>query len=583
MKNAVLFLPFMLPAMLWGQHHSEAIHLNQLGFYPDAPKVAIVSAAGDARDFFITSTHLRDTLYRGVLSDTIHSQHASLVTRKADFSSFTQTGAFVLAVPGQGLSPVFRIGDNLLSEVGKACLKGFYYQRSSTPLLHAHAGKWQRSAGHPDTEVQVHPSAASKERPAGTRIPSPGGWYDAGDYNKYIVNSGITMNTLLTAYAHYPGYFSTLETNIPESGNGAPDILDEAVYNLRWMLTMQDPADGGVYHKCTNAAFDGMLMPGVGREPRYVVQKSTAAALDFVAVMAQAASVLAPLGRHWPGLADSCRAAALKGWDWALKNPAILYEQDKLNQIFKPELSTGTYGDGTIADEWLWASAEMFRMTSDVQYLKLLKNVKDIPLTLPTWNQPGLLACYALLDMRGEFPADYQEEWMFMRSTLLRMADAYVKYQAISAFSAPMGQSVGDFVWGSNSNAANQGILLLYAYRLTGKEVYREAALANADYLLGRNATGYCFVTGFGSKSPMRPHHRQSVADGITEPVPGLLVGGPNPFRQDQCSTYTHIERETAYTDDDCSYASNEIAINWNAPAVFLFNALEAIRLPAKK
>jgi endoglucanase len=140
-----------------------------------------------------------------------------------------------------------------------------------------------------------------------------------------------------------------------------------------------------------------------------------------------------------------------------------------------------------------------------------------------------------------------------------------------------MGWLTSDFVWGSNSNAANQGILLLHAYRMKGNKLYFQAALDNADYLLGRNATGYCFVTGFGGKSPMRPHHRPSVADGITEPVPGFLVGGPNPFRQDQCN-YAFTETETAYTDDDCSYASNEIAINWNAPAVYLFNALEALK-----
>ena len=576
MKKALLLVPFLLPATLWGQQHSETIRLNQLGFYPEALKTAMITAAGDTRDFFILATHLRDTLYRGELSDTLHSKHSSLVTRKADFSSFAETGAFVLAVPGQGLSPVFRIGDNLLSDVGKACLKGFYYQRSSVPLLFAHAGKWQRSAGHPDTEVQVHPSAASKERPAGTSVPSPGGWYDAGDYNKYIVNSGITMNTLLTAFAHYPTYFSTLETNIPESGNGAPDILDEAVYNLRWMLTMQDSTDGGVYHKCTNAAFDGMVLPGVGREPRYVVQKSTAAALDFAAVTAQAARVLAPFGRYWPGLADSCRSAALKAWDWATRNPALIYDQDEINRRFDPDLSTGTYGDGSVQDEWLWAAAEMFRMTLDTKFLKRLKEQPAPAVTLPTWNNVGLLAFYSLLDLRGEVPEEYQEEWMRMRAAVVQLADAYLKYQSLSAFEVPMGQSAGDFVWGSNANAANQGILLLFAHRITGKQAYLDAALANADYLLGRNATGYCFVTGFGSKSPMRPHHRQSVADGIAEPVPGLLVGGPNPFRQDGC-TYAHTERETAYTDDDCSYASNEIAINWNAPAAFLFNALEAL------
>jgi endoglucanase len=140
-----------------------------------------------------------------------------------------------------------------------------------------------------------------------------------------------------------------------------------------------------------------------------------------------------------------------------------------------------------------------------------------------------------------------------------------------------MGQSVRDFNWGSNSNAGNQGILLIKAYLLTGNKKYINYALANLDYLLGRNATGYCFVTGLGSKSTMFPHHRQSTADGIVEPVPGLLAGGPNPSMQDKC-TYEFTEPETAYSDVDCSYASNEIAINWNAPIVYLANAVEALK-----
>ena len=134
-------------------------------------------------------------------------------------------------------------------------MKGFYFQRVSTPLESKYAGPWARPAGHPDDKVEVHPSATSTQLPAGTIISSPGGWYDAGDYNKYVVNSGITMGTLLSAYEDFPAYFDTLNTNIPESGNRLPDILDEVLVNLRWMLTMQDPGDGGVYHKCTNASF----------------------------------------------------------------------------------------------------------------------------------------------------------------------------------------------------------------------------------------------------------------------------------------------------------------------------------------
>jgi len=127
------------------------------------------------------------------------------------------------------------------------------------------------------------------------------------------------------------------------------------------------------------------------------------------------------------------------------------------------------------------------------------------------------------------------------------------------------------------NNAANESIELLYAYHITRNKKYLDAALTNLDYILGRNATGYCFVTGIGSKSTMHPHHRLSVADGIDEPVPGLMAGGPNPGRQDGCK-YDFTEPETAYIDSDCAYASNEIAINWNAPLAYLVNAIEALQ-----
>ena len=115
-----------------------------------------------------------------------------------------------------------------------------------------------------------------------------------------------------------------------------------------------------------------------------------------------------------------------------------------------------------------------------------------------------------------------------------------------------------------------------YGDELFGKIMAEE--LKPADYILGRNATGYCSITGAGSKSPMHPHHRPSVADGIVDPVPGLMVGGPNPAMQDHCH-YEFTEPETAYSDNSCAYASNEIAINWNAPAVYVLNAFEALRI----
>ena len=347
--------------------------------------------------------------------------------------------------------------------------------------------------------------------------------------------------------------------------------------NLRWMMTMQDPADGGVYHKCTNAKFDGMVMPGVTKETRYLVQKSTAAALNFSAVMAQAARVFRNFKKDLPGWSDSCMMAAKRAWTWAEKHPDIIYDQAKINKEFEPDILTGAYGDGKLKDEFFWSASELYLTTRSDNYLTAILSNKPQDWTLPTWKNAELLGVYSLMKINatpGTALRSLQDE---LKKIIMSMADNYVAYARQSAFHVPMGMQASDFVWGSNSNAANQSILLLKAYGLTKEVKYLDAAIDNADYMLGRNATGYCFLTGFGGKSPMHPHHRQSVADGIMEPVPGFLVGGPNPGRQDKCN-YAYTETETSYTDDDCSYASNEIAINWNAPAAYVLNVIQAIQ-----
>lgn len=569
-------LLLLLPFSSFSQTVTDQIKLNQVGFYPGAPKVAVVTGEVTSNDFYIASTNLRDTVFRGKLSEEKQSAYSSTKTRIAVFSSFTGKGSFVVCVPGAGTSYVFEINDSVNKSVGRAVLKGYYYQRVSMPLEDKYAGKWHRSAGHPDTAVYIHSSAATKERPAGTIISTAGGWYDAGDYNKYIVNSGITMGTLLSAYEDFPDYFSKLKTNIPESNDAVPDILNEAIYNLRWMLTMQDPNDGAVYNKCTNAAFDAMVMPGVTQLPRYVVQKGTAATLDFAAVTAQAARILSHYKKQLPRLSDSCLAASKKAWAWSLLNPALEYNQQKMNEKFKPEITTGGYGDRNFNDEWMWAAAELFITTKDKTYFDAVnKHITD-QVSLPSWSNVGMLAYYSMLRFQKTLPAFAENDLKIMKAKVVDMANGFIEKVSINAFATVMGQSIRDFNWGGNSTAANQGILLTKAYLLTGDKKYVDYALTNLDYLLGRNATGYCFVTGIGSKSPMHPHHRQSVADGVTDPVPGLLVGGPNPGMQDH-SKYEFTEPETAYSDNSPAYASNEIAINWNAPMVYLVNALEAL------
>lgn len=559
---------------------STAIRINQLGFLPGGPKCAAV-LADHSGDFFLVSADRRDTVYRGRLESPVPSPFSSLTTRKADFSAFHGSGVFRVSVPGIGYSYPFVVAEHVYAGLSVATLKAYYFNRCSTPLLPAFAGAWARAEGHPDTVVYVHASAAGPGRPEGSTLSAPGGWYDAGDYNKYVVNSGITVATLLSAYEDFPGYYDTLETHIPESRNGVPDILDEVRWNLTWMLAMQD-ADGGVYHKLTDSAFDRMEMPDRDHARRYVVAKSTAATLDFAAVMAQAGRVFAAFDRVFPGFADSCARAALRAWDWAQQHPQVVYDQQQLNTRFDPDISTGPYGDRWLSDEKAWAAAELYVSTGADSFYHAAGLPEVERMRVPTWYQVRCLGYYSLLRHRSRLHKVPATVFQVLQDRLLAWAEDLCKGREGRAFYTVMGHSAGDYVWGSNAVAANQGVAMIQAFLLSKDRRYLAAAVANLDYLCGRNATGYCYITGFGGRSPRHPHHRVSVADGLSAPVPGWLVAGPNPGQQDHSPTYPNRIPDQSYTDDERAYACNEVAINWNAPLVYLTGALEALQGPQR-
>ena len=576
----IILLILASTKILFAQVETDNIRLNQIGFYPDAPKIGIVIGA-TSDIFHITTINLHDTVFTGTLNAPKLWTCSNEQVRKADFSSVTTTGTFVLYVPGIGYSSQFEIKPYVHEEIGIATLKGFYFQRASLLLLPTWAGKWWRAMGHPDNQVEVHPSAASVQRPAGTIISCPKGWYDAGDYNKYIVNSGITTYTLLAMYEHFPEYFKSLETNIPESNNNIPDVLDEALWNIRWMLTMQDPNDGGIYHKLTYPNFSGFVMPN--RAPstgRYVVQKSTGAALNFAAVMAQASRIFAEFQSEFPSFSDTCLTAALNAWNWARKNPNVFYNQNQVNQNFSPPIQTGEYGDWSFQDEFQWAAMELYVTTRADSFINIVPTLLNTTADVPWWQDVNTLGYYSLAHHRKHLTSVIDTTTLKQR--LIDLANSLRDVSTNSAYGVIMGASPGDFSWGSNGVAANQGMAVIQAYLLTGDKSYLNAAIANLDYILGRNATTYSFVTGYGDKAPLRPHHRISQADGVWEPVPGLLVGGPNPDQQDGCSYPSNLPARS-YVDVWESYASNEICINWNAPIAYLACAIEAIMSPDGK
>jgi endoglucanase len=570
-KSTSVLVIMMLAGVLFSSGFAQdSIRLNQVGYYPDSEKIAVLTG-GITGEFRIRDISSDDVVFTGTLAEPKTWSYSGESVSVADFSALTLSGSFVLENDESGVSHEFRIGPNVYHDVSAAALKAYYYNRASTALPEEFAGKWARPAGHPDTNVLIHASAVTDDRPAGFRFNSSKGWYDAGDFNKYIVNSGISTYTLMAAWEHFPAYFDRLEVSIPETGNGIPDILNEARWNLDWMITMQDPHDGGVYHKLTSANFAGMVMPHQNNVTRYAVMKSTAATLNFAAVMAVASRVYEPFD---PVFADSCLDAAVYAWQWALQNPAVYYNQNQMNQNFNPNINTGEYGDSNVSDEFDWAAAELYITSGDDAYWEA-RNFASAGIGVPSWQSVRALAWISLnhhsADLTQAANISLIEQRITSQGNTLRQ-----QYNT-SAYRVSMGHMSWEFLWGSNAIALNHSVLLIQAWRLTGDESYLQAASANFDYILGRNATGYSFVTGHGSHTPRFPHHRQSAADGIADPVPGFVVGGPHSGQQDGCAGYPSDLPARSYLDSWCSYSTNEVTINWNAPLAYMAGALEAI------
>ncbi|WP_111979197.1 glycoside hydrolase family 9 protein [Algibacillus agarilyticus] len=535
---------------------SDLIKLNQVGYLPLALKSALVPDVAATQFELINQNGA--VAFTGALSAASHWQPSGSIKYKlADFSDFTATGVYRVKVAGIADSSAFSINSDLYQSLSDQALKAFYYNRSSHSILASHGGDWVRTAGHADTNVIVHASAATNERPAGSIISSSKGWYDAGDYGKYVVNSGIATYTLLAAYEHYDDFFTNRDINIPESGNTVPDILDEVKWNLDWLQTMQDN-DGGVYHKLTTLGWPGIEMPAADQRARYVIGKSTAATLDFAAVLAQASRVYKPF---YPELSAQWLTAAQNAWAWAVANPNVVYQQPS-------DVESGEYGDNFFQDEFRWAATELYITTANSQYLEAInRNATDI--SAPSW---GYVAGLSYITLANQSKTDFDINAIDAAGhAIVGLAETYYQQYTDSAFLIPMIES--DFVWGSNATALNKAIILLQAYQLTNEIKFKHAALGLADYILGRNPTGYSFVTGVGERSPLNIHHRVSAADTINAPIPGLLAGGPHNGQQDGCR-YDSNAPALTYLDDWCSFSTNEVAINWNAPLVYVLAAL---------
>lgn len=530
-----------------------AIRINQLGYYPAANKMAVVVFT-NASTFEVLDTVSNTVVFTGDIGEKKYWSDARDSVSVCDFSALTTEGVYKIRIPDFGESYPFEISPTVMRQAAYASLKSFYHSRCSYELDSAYAGLYARKGGHWDTLVSFHSSSGK----TGTTS-SPLGWYDAGDFGKYVINAGISVGNMLSFYENFGDVFADSILNIPESGNGKNDLLDEVKFELDWLKTMQDD-DGGVFFKLTTLNFDGYKMPHEADAERFIIGKSTSSALDFAAMMAMAGRIYQDYDAAY---ADDCIARAAEAWDWAVANPKIYFTNPS-------DVSTGQYGDSDVTDEFLWAASELFITTGETEYKTYLEErISSLNYRgAPSWQSVGSMATLSLaLQQNGLHDTIIDG----IQNSIVKITDEWLDEIEDNASRIPD----HNYNWGSNNSMANRGIGLLYAYLITDDMKYAIGAAECLDYLFGKNATGLSFMTHYGKSTPMNIHHRVTYSDDIVQPVPGYLAGGPNSGRQDG-QNYPFHQPAKSYIDHD-SYASNEIAINWGAPLTALLGGVDAI------
>jgi endoglucanase len=564
MRGVLAFFLLALPCLA-GNPVAE-IKVDQAGYLPRAPKLAMVVASKPATEFEVHRKKDGAVVLRGQLTAPMRDADTQDAVQTADFTKLVEKGEYYIDVPGVGRSWDFAIGTDAYSRAFYLAMRSYYGQRCGTAVdLGSEFPGYSHAACHLRAEYHV---SSGKTGPAKIT----GGWHDAGDYGRYVVNSGITTGTLLWTWELFGSRAGKVNLHIPESGNGTPDMLNEIRWNLEWMLLMQDQ-DGGVWQKEMSEQFGGFVAPekdpllhyviGIGKAP----YKSSCATADFAAVMAIAGRVYAS---HDAAFAKRSMDAARRAWLWVDQNPNVVFHNP-------PGVRTGEYADGECGDERLWASAELWRSTKDKIYEQYFVahygEYRDTirPVRPQDWQYVAPLALWTWV-LGGAHDAAAKD----IRDRTQKAADGIVARSAGNGYRTSLAAS--DYIWGSNSLAANYGVQLLIANAMHPDSRYVDAATDNLHYLLGRNAFSLSWVTWIGENAYQRPHHRPSAADGIDAPWPGLLSGGPNSNREDAVlKALPDLPPAKIYADNQNSYASNETAINWNAALVFLL----ASTLPA--
>jgi endoglucanase len=556
-----------------------AIRTNQLGFLPGLAKSAIWVTAESAPHAWELLDARKQVVARGESQRLGPDPASGDSTQLIDFSSLAATGtSFVLRVE-QAESDAFSVEPGLYRALARDALRYFYHNRSgiAIELPYAEEKAWARPAGHlPDQ------GRCGSDTGCNYTLDVSGGWYDAGDQGKYVVNGGLSTWLLLDAFerAKLLGRENELLSDrvldIPESGNGTPDVLDEARWELEFLLRMQVPEGqalaGMAHHKVHDDNWTSLgTAPHEDTRPRVLRPPSTAATLNLAAVAAQGARIFKPLDASF---ATRCLAAARRAWDAAKLHPQRLAPSSDSQ-------GGGAYADDVLDDEWYWAAAELFATTGEQRYRSALDAAaldkslafpldgdSRVPLSPVTWSQVDLLGKLTLARAATALPPQRVDAY---RQQLRSVGQALLRTARATGYQVPLQPDAqGKVPWGSNSLVLGNMVLLASVSDWFDDEPYVQGVVAGMDYLLGRNPMGQSYVTGYGARPLENPHHRfwaHQANPNYPAPPPGAVSGGPNSDLQDPraMATLKGCPALKCFTDHIDAYSVNEVAINWNA------------------
>ena len=541
------------------------VRVNQVGYLPGGPKRAVW--IGDAREPvpFRVCDAAGATVAGGETGPWPERPEptSGLAVHVLDFSDLREGVGLTVEVGG-GCSRPFAVSAELYRPLARDALAFFYLQRCGMDIDEVRTPGYGRPAGHlGDAAVPAWTGDDAERLYPGWSCPGrfdvSGGWYDAGDHGKYVTSGALPLWQLLATVellrrrgAHTSWWERTEAL-----------LVEECRWQLDWLLRMQVPSGfplaGLAFHRVHGTEWAPLpCWPHLDPTTRVLHRPSTGAGLHLAAAAARGAWVL----RDDPQFARRLLDAAVVAYRAAQAEPRLIAADDR------GAYGGGPYGDADLADDVAWAAAELWLATGDSAYEAAARGVlAPDAFTLDGFDFHRVAAAGALdLALHGHEEA---------AAEVVAAADRLVALQAAQPWGQPYAPGDG-WEWGSNGRILNNLVVLAVAYEVTGQDEYFAAAVRGMDYLLGCNALGQSYVTGYGTDCTRHQRTRHFARDldpAFPPPPPGALAGGPT------SKTYPGFPADPGldglppqrrYLDEPTSETTNDVCIRWNAPLVFM-------------